>query len=979
MQFRLLGSLEVSVAGHPVDLAAARQQVIVAVLLLEANRVVSMSRLIDAIWDDDPPATARSQVQICISALRRLLGDGGEADVIVTRSPGYVLVLPDEAQDIRQFELLAARGRAAAAEQRTAEAVADFRAALGLWRGPAAAGIESRIVRTAVTRLDENRLAVLGDCLELELELGRHREVIGELRALVAEYPLRERLRTLLMLALFRAGRQAEALESFREGRELFQDELGLDPGGDLRAMERAILVNDGSLDVPPAPVRARGLQPTTPRQLPAALADFTGREDILEQIRLLLAPADDAVAEHLGVVTLTGKGGIGKTTLALYAAHQVSEAFPDGQLYAQLRGASDEPRTPASLLEGFLRSFGVSPAALPDSVDERMAMYRSWLSGRRVLVVLDDAGSLSQVLPVLPGSATCAVIITTRNWLGGPDGAQQFEIQPFDDPSAASLLANVIGTDRLRSDEAAARRLVLLCDRLPLALRIVAAKLAARPHWPIGQMVRRLEDGKRRLDELSLDGLSVRATMAFSYESLSQQEKQLLARLSLLGPGDFATWVGSPLLGVDAGTAADLLEELVASRLVEAWVSPGGSVRYQLHDLVRLFAVEQLVQDEPASARTAALGRLLGCWLFLAGEAHRREYGGDFSLLHGHAGLWRLPEAMVDELLTDPLGWFQQERPALVAAIGQAARAAFDELCWDLATTAVTLFEAGGHVDDWRTTHEAALEAVRRTGNRRGEAAVLCSLATLSLTKQPADAARLLETAFTAFDELEDVHGQALALGRLAFVDRLSGREEEAAARYRQALGWFRASGDLIGEIDMLLGMSKIYLDRDQGEAAENLLAEASKVCLRVRSRRAKAQTMYQLGELYLKRADLQLAEESFDYVLRLSRDADDRVGQAYALLGAGATWSARGDYAAANENLQAALESAQGTGHFLIQGQILLALADLAALREDTAGAMSRLEAAREVLRDLGPEAVLRARVLDMLAQLRTKIRQP
>jgi DNA-binding SARP family transcriptional activator len=975
MQFRLLGSLEVSVAGHPVDLEAARLQVIVAVLLLEANNVVSVSRLIDAIWDDDPPATARSQVQICISTLRRLLADGAEADVIVTRSPGYMLVVPDEARDISQFELLVARGRAAAAEQRPVDAVADLRAGLGLWRGPAAAGIESRIVRMAVTRLDENRLAVLGDCLKLELELGHHREVIGELRGLVAEYPLRERLRMLLMLALYRAGRQADALESFREVRELLLDELGLDPGEELRDMERAILANDRSLDVQPVPVRAGGLQPV-PRQLPATLADFTGRDDILERICALLAPADGTVPQYLPVVTLTGKGGIGKTTLALHAAHQISEAFPDGQLYAQLHGTSSEPRPPASLLEGFLRSFGVPPATVPDSVDERMAMYRSWLSGRRVLVVLDDAGSLSQVLPVLPGSATCAVIITTRNRLGGPDGAQQFEVEAFDDPSGVRLLASVIGADRVRSDEAAAGQLVRLCDRLPIALRIVAAKLAARPHWPISQMVRRLEDGKRRLDELNLDGVSVRATISFSYESLGKEERRLLALLSLLGPGDFSPWVGSPLLGVDVGTAADLLEELVASRLVEAWVSTGGSVRYQLHDLVRLFAVERLVQLEAASARTEALGRLLGCWLFLAGEAHRRECGGDFSLLHGHADLWRLPEATVDELLADPLGWLHHERPALVAAIHQAARASFDELCWDLATTAVTLFEAGNYVDDWRTTHEAALEVVRRTGNRRGEAAVTCSLATLSLTKQPDEAARLLETALAAFDELDDVHGKALALGQLAFVDRLSGREEEAVARYRQALSWFRASGDLIGEIDMLRGIAKIYLDRDQGDAAETLLAEASQLCRRVRSRRVKAQTMFQLGEFYLKRDGLQLAEESFDEVLRVTREANDTIGQAYGLLGAGTVYSARGDYAVANEKLQSALESARGTGHFLVQGQILLALAEVAALRNDDAGAMGRLEAAREVLHDLGPEATVRARLLGMHAQLDTKI---
>lgn len=969
IHMRLLGSLEISSGDRLIHIEAGRLRVVMAMLLFEANHVVPMSRLIDAIWDERPPATARSQVQICISALRRLLS-GREEGMIRTRSPGYVLVLPDEAQDIRQFELLTARGKAAANANRTAEAVADLRAALELWRGPAAVGIESRIVRMAATRLDERRLSLLGDCLELELKLGRHHEILGELHSLVAEYPLNERLMSLLMLALYRAGRQADALESFRNVREMFQEELGLDPGVELCAMEQAILANDCTLELPPKLAYSPVVQPT-PRQLPAALADFTGRDDILEQICGLLAPAEGTKGQHLRVVTLTGRGGIGKTTLALQAAHLVSEAFPDGQLYAQLQPGSGDPRTPASLLENFLRSFGFARTTLPDSVDERTAEYRSWLAGRRVLVVLDGADSLRQVLPVLPGSPTCAVIITTRSLLGGPDGALQFDIPVFDDEAAVRFLINVIGTDRVGSDRAAALRLVRLCDRLPLALRIIAAKLAARPHWPVAQMVRRLEDGRRRLDELSMDSLSVRDTIAFSYESLGKDERWLLARLSLVDSENFPAWVCAPLLDTDVATAADLLEELVAARLVQAWVSTDRSVRYHLHDLVRLFATEQLRENEPASESTATLTRLLGCWMYLADEAYQRECGGSFSLLHGNAPLWKLDDATVDELLTDPLGWFRHEHPSLVAAIHQAARAGFDELCWDLATTSVTLFEAGSYVDDWRTTHEAALSVVRAAGNRRGEAAVLCSLAMLAISKQLDDAERRLDTALSIFTELGDVQGQALALGQLAFVDRRRGREEQALVKHQQALAWFRTLGDLMGEISMLSGIAKIHLAHDDDKTAEMLLTEAARICERVRSRRAKAQTMYELGKLYLKRHDLRRAEHLFGDVLRSTLDAGDRIGQAHALFGTGTIELIRGDHKAAGESLTAALEAAQGTGHALVQGQILLGLAEVAQLCDDDAEATRRLEAARGFLRDLGSGTVPLAHTLDFLPQ--------
>ena len=594
------------------------------------------------------------------------------------------------------------------------------------------------------------------------------------------------------------------------------------------------------------------------------------------------------------------------------------------GQLYAQLHGGSGEPRiTASSLLEGFLHSFGVASATLPDDLDERTAMYRSWLAGRRVLIVLDDAGSLSQVLPVLPGSASCAVIITTRHRLGGPDGAHQFEIEAFDNHAGECLLATVIFTERVRSDEASVRA-------TGPAVRPAAARTAdhrGKARGPaaltVGQMVRRLRtNGAAWTSSTWTASASGPRSPSPTRPSASRRRGCWLASacwdretsrpgsghhfLKRTRPQPPTSWRNWWLPGWWRRGSRPTDTSATSSMTWSACSQSSGSC----------------TASRPA--RTAALSLLLSCRLFLACETHRRECGGNFSLLHGDAPLWRLSEDSVDELLSAPARLVppragvrcQRDPPGRP---GRAGRAVLDS-----ATTSVTVFEAGTYTDDWRTTHEAALEAVRRAGNRRGEAAVLCSLATLSLTKELGGAGQLLTAAFAIFDELQDIHGRALALGRLAFLDRLAGQEEEALIRYRQALTWFREVGDLISEIVMLSGTAKINLDRGDDDEAEALLSEALQICQRVRSRRVKAQTTYQLGELYLKRNDLARAEEAFDEVLQLTRGSDDVIGQAYALLGAGTVRSQRGDQTGADDKLQSALELAQRTGHSVVQGQI-------------------------------------------------------
>jgi DNA-binding SARP family transcriptional activator len=741
VEFRVLGPLEVIKDRAPVSITAPRQRALLTVLALEANHVITVDRLVDSIWDELPPHTARSQVQICISSLRKLLGGDSTGDIILTRASGYQLCADAQMVDAIQFGQVLAQARAAAQAGQLENSVRHFRAALNLWRGPAAADIGSGVVQQAATRLTEQRLAAIEECVRIELQLGRQLEVIAELAALVAENPLREKLRAYQMIALYRAGRQAEALESYRAARRVFIDELGIEPGAELRDLEKAILSNDPRLaaatrmpEEEPRPARQRPA--VIPQQLPADVMDFTGREELSERLRTFLTLPSGTGARPMRVAVLTGMSGSGKTALAVHLAHAMAGSFPDGQLFVPMRGDDARPLSARRLLERCLRALGLPPGAMPSRQEEMAAAYRSLLATRRVLVILDDADLVAQVTSLLPGSEKCAVIVTSRHRLSGLIGAQFFDVGPLSASSAAELLWRVLGKVRPATLLGEVTRLAQLCGYLPLALRIVCARLLERPHWSVRQMIRRLENERTRLAELQIDGLDVSAGISTSYDSLSVSARRLLLRLTLLGAVHFGAWVAAPLLDLDIEQGGDFLDELVGGRLVEVRHGTGES-RLYLHDLVRVFATERLAADQPAAERAGTLRRLLGCWLFLAREAGRRERGGQFGPAPGPAPCPPLPDQAVTDLLGRPLGWLRSEREALMAAIGQAAQAGLDELCWQLAVAAVTLFRADSLFDDWQHSHELALACARRRGSVRGQAAIAASLAELAMTRR--------------------------------------------------------------------------------------------------------------------------------------------------------------------------------------------------------------------------------------------------
>jgi DNA-binding SARP family transcriptional activator len=609
-------------------------------LALNANRVITVDQLVDAVWGVHPPSTPRTQIQICVSGLRKTLRTIGCTARITTLDPGYVLEIDGDKLDRHVFDRLVRSAQTHEAADRLDEAVGSLRSALALWRGPALTDVPGEVIGAAARRLDERRVTADSERLRLELAMGRHAEIIPDLRALVDENPMREELYANLMLALYRAGRQTEALEAFREARAVLVEEVGIEPTERLRSLERAILNREKGLDapqhVPPPQVTAGEVG----GQLPAGIADFTSRETLLAEIRSLLSTGHGDPAGFLPIVGLSGRGGIGKSCLAVQAAHMLGESFPDGQLYANLRGSRHDQA--GDVLARFLRALGVPAAAIPDSLREREELYRSKLTGRRILVVLDNVEDEYQVPPLLPGVPRCGVIVTSRSGLSALSGARWIHLTGLDREQSLALLTRQLGEDRVAGEREAAVDLVRLCAGLPLALRIAAARLIARPHLRIADFVALLADEDRRLDELSHGCLELRSTINSSYEALPEDARRLLRRLSVIESAEFPGWAAAALLDTGVRPAWALIESLVDAGMLDAVAhSASGSVRYGFPDFVRAFAREQLEARESSAARAEATRRWLGGLLSRVRQAHDIEHGDGYPVQPSPALRW--------------------------------------------------------------------------------------------------------------------------------------------------------------------------------------------------------------------------------------------------------------------------------------------------------------------------------------------------
>ncbi|HEV8562190.1 MAG TPA: BTAD domain-containing putative transcriptional regulator [Actinophytocola sp.] len=802
MEIRLLGPLEVWSGGRYIELRGGRAHKLLAALALEPDRTVPIGRLVDVLWDDDPPATAVRQVRNIAAAVRRLLD---RPDVLLTDRSGYRLRTANLLLDTEIFdEQLTLAGDAVAAGD--LEKAADaLRSALDLWQGNALAGIRSRILASAAIRLDERRLGAVEDWLELELTLGRHHCLTGELAALVTEHPLRERFTAQLMRALYRKGRVGEALEAYRRLRTRLTAELGLDTGPELRGLQSAILRADPALTLP-APRRPAPARPATPRQLPAAPAVFAGRTAPLTELESLLGKENTRAGR---IVTIDGGAGIGKTALATHFAHRVAERFPDGHIWVNLNGfdPGQHPVPPGTALGRLLRTLGADPASIPPGLDEQAALYRTLLAGRRVLIVLDNAAGAEQIRPLLPGTRTSLVVITSRNRLPGltaRPGTHRITLGPLTRAEAMTLLRRTIGAERVRTEAGAAADLVELTARVPLALRLTGERAAGQPARRIRDLATELRDERARLDPPATGDRAggLRAVLSHAYRALDVPAATLF-RLLGVNPGqDIGLAAAAALAGWSTPDTRRRLEALVAAGLL----TEAAPDRYTWHDLLRGYARERAGTVDSTRQRRRAAHQLLDFYLHTAQQANRQ-------LCRRNAPIPLEPPVPGVRPLTftshrRAAAWCESERDNLVAAVRFAADQGFHEHAWKLPCLLWEFFNLRKHRADWIATHESGLAAARRLGDRFAESCVLNGLASAHGQSGRHQAAlgyygELLElvthgTALGYVDtvpRIEQEIGEEMVLTNIGECYRNLGRHQDALRHYQRAHAVGKAS----------------------------------------------------------------------------------------------------------------------------------------------------------------------------------------
>src|SRR5215468_1731608 len=913
LAFHILGPLQVTHADAPVMLGGPRERVLLAALLTEHGRVVSVDGLARVLWGDRPPATARHQVAIGVSRLRKAFAAaGGGRDVIATCAPGYLVT--DGWLDARCFEDRARQAHDALAAGDREEAARLLCAALSLWRGPALNGIDRPFAEIEAARLEERRLLVTEERIGLETDLGRHEELVGDLFALVRAHPLRERLRGLLMLALHQAGRRAEALAVYQDGRQQLVETLGIEPGPQLRAAHQAVLRDEpagrqgalpgqhgdhGSREEAPPRDQAGRVQPgpalaaarrdpalPVPAQLPPDVRGFSGRRaelDALDELAAICGAAANGTGERpLPIGIIAGVAGVGKTGLALHWSHGAMHRFPDGQLYADLRGydAHQEPLPPGTALDGFLRALGVPGEQIPGALDERAALFRSVVHGRQVLIVLDNARTPEQVRPLLPGSSSCLVLISSRDRLDdlvAHEGARLYALGVLHLGEASDLLGRMAGDRRI--DPATAGRIAVLCDRLPLALRIAAARLAIHPDGAAADLADRLADEQRRLAELSQAHRGVRASFALSYRELPTRAATLFRLLGLLDAADFAAWAAAALLGASGQDAEDLLDQLVRAGLLEvAGRDCAGQVRYRLHDLMRLYARERSLADDGSGERAAAVGRFFGTALHLAEQADRC-LGNPFVFpLYDDSPRLASDETVLRRVLADPVSWFAAESVLLAGAVAQAARLGMPGYAWELTSALCQFLSTHRYTDALQDCATRAAATARAAGDARGEAAALLQYADwLGDVGRYGDAIRSTRHALALVTSCGDAKAQAVCRTILAIMVLMRGQAARAEQEARRAMALLGRSAPPAARARALVALGLTHLDQDRPADAAACFTRVLRIQQAAGSVRGQAEARYRLGTVRLRQGRYPAAARLLTQAMCSARQAGD------------------------------------------------------------------------------------------------------
>lgn len=965
-RFRVLGPVEVRGPLGRARLVGARQRSVIALLALHPGVTVPRWRLIDGLWGERPPRTAVKSLHSHVARVRQALEACGLAGVLVTAEPGYRLEVDPDRVDAARFEAMVRRGRDALAGSAAATAAAELRAALACWRAEVALADAEPCGWAAaeVERLAQVRLTACEALWQAELRLGNHAAAVGELERLLVAYPRREKLVELLMLALHRAGRTTDALAAYQRLRVGLAEELGVDPGPQLLALHARILRADPDLDAAPDTIHRAGqgaMEPATgadpavewlpafspaaaPAQLPAPVGHFTGRDRPLSTLDRLLAGGTST-----RIALITGLAGIGKTSLAVHWAHRVAGEFPDGQLFVDLRG--HEPRSalaPERALAHVLRSLGVPSDRVPADLDEQASLYRSLLHGRRVLVLLDNAGSTETVLPLVPAGGGNLLLVTSRSRLPALTTHHEVTVvglDPLAHPEAVSLLGKVLGSRRLAAEPAATDELVRLCDRMPLALRIAAAKLATQPDQPVRDLVSGLA-ADDRLEALSVDGgaRSVRAVFASSYRALSEPAARVFRRLGTHPGPSFTADLAAAVAGLTPAAAGTVLAELAAHHLVV----DAGLSRFRCHDLTARYARGCAEADEPAAVRAEVAQRLVEWYVAVAHAANRVVDPGRDRVTPEPR--FPAPPVPFEPEHRAALRYLNGERHNLLPVVRYALELGHHTAVCHLAYLLTGFYDSRGHGEEriemcrlavtaadragdpalaglmrsglgmaynaTRRYQEAlavlgeALPLVRAADDRRGEGHVLNNIAAAHTGLRQFDAA------VAAFTQALSVHGAsdnrlgvALAHYNLGHVQVRLRRPEVGLAHYREALALAPEIDSPRIEAAILAGLGEAYLLLGDHPRAVAHYQHALDVRRRIGDRRVEPDTLCDLGTAYLRGGDYPPAVAHFQQALAVSAATGDPNAAAVARGKLGLAHLARGDLAAAREELQRAL----------------------------------------------------------------------
>ncbi|MGW2792951.1 AfsR/SARP family transcriptional regulator [Streptomyces sp. NPDC001251] len=893
VRFNILGSLEGWVDGRRVKLGGPIQERVLTVLLLEANRVVPVYRLIEAAWEEEPPATAVQQIRKAVAEIRRRIPGGPQ--FLLTEGAGYLaLIVDDEQLDLQMFLRETKRAAAAAAEGRPVQAVAGLREALALWRGSMMSGAGGPVVAAASAALEEHRLAALEQLFELRLALGEDNELVGGLRESVGSHPLRERLRGQLMLALYRSGRQAEALAEYGRIRELLAEELGIDPGPELSRLHERMLRADAELAAPtrpappppapeapvieasatevPAPAprftpqRTSDGVPAPPCTLPYDLTDFTGREQELARLLALAVRGGDA-GERTPIVGIDGMGGSGKTTLAVHAAHRLAEAFPDGRLYVDLRGFTpgQRPLQPDSVAGLLLKALGGPDTRIPDDEEARFALWRSSVANRRMLLILDNAADTAQLRPLLSAMPYGFVMVTGRVRLVDLDGAQWISLSSMAPDESSALLAKTLGEERLAAEPKAAAALAELCGHLPLALRIATAKLRNRPLWTLQYLTGRLRDESRLLKELSSSERSVATSVQLSYQALEPEHRRAFRLLGLHPGSDVDSHTAAALIGTSVPEAEESLEALLDAHLLRQQALG----RYTFHDLVRSFA-RGLWQARTTPESSAVLDRLLDYYIAATDEACGLLFPGWV----GYAATPVTPPAELppldDELTAGH--WFDEEMPALRAAVALGHERGHHRQAAYLARNTMFHLHQRGDVKGLRETGELGVAAARDAQDLHTLRLNLINLSTVhSAAGDFRKTARLCEEGLRIVRSQEDRRGEGSFLDQLGWAHGCLGDLHEGRRHLREAVAAQRAVGDQHREAFALGNLSSLHIWLGETADAVATARQSARLQQQVGAHQPQTAALNDLAVAHLAGNDPASARTVLDEALRV------------------------------------------------------------------------------------------------------------